>query len=124
MKENETPETETETELQESEKGYNQEYNIKKVNKMVQEYVEEKGTSPFIDIDIDEENDGQLKVDIDKKFEEALQDEFGLFLQETLGDYFSFLIKTVVQDLEASELANTDKDTTEDTSAPKESEKN
>ena len=122
MKENETPETE----LQESEKGYNQEYNIKKVNKMVQEYVEEKGTSPFIEIDIDEENDGQLKVDIDKKFEEALPDEFGLFLQETLGDYFIMLIKTVVQYLEASELAyaNANAENPEDPTAPKESEKN
>jgi len=101
---------------------YDQNFSIKKVNEMVQEYVEEKGTSPFVDVAIDDDNDGQLKVDIDKEFEQKLQDTFGLFMQETIGDYFSFLIKSVIQDLEELDLEDIVDPV--DPTAPKESEKN
>jgi hypothetical protein len=73
---------------------------LEKLEKLVNEYVEENGVAPFADIR--DKGEGELEIDMDTKFEEKLTSEVQN-ISETLGLYFTKIIQEMIEAQEASE---------------------
>ena len=102
-KETENTETEnTENEVQKEDfKDLTGFFKLKKTNDldaMVSQYFIEKQTSPFISVEVKDENTGELSVDIDKEFEDKIKESFGSELNDLLSDYFVGLLTSMIED--------------------------
>ena len=67
----------------------------------IDEYINKNGCSPFLNIQMNEENPGELNVDISKDFEEEMSKKYDN-IQEIFNDYFVGLITKLVDDVEKS----------------------
>ena len=84
----------------------------KELSDLVTEHMKENGTSPFTDIQFEEQEGGNLQVDMVKEFEAKLSEKFEN-LTDVLGDYFSAVIKETVakfEELEKLEKEGTKQD--------------
>ncbi len=79
--------------------------NIEIIEKAVQEYIEKNGVSPFLDIEMGEEN--EVKIDMDTAFEENVTKliiENGSNIEEAMGEYFTSVIQEMIEKLDIDDL--------------------
>ncbi len=79
--------------------------NIEIIEKAVQEYVEKNEVSPFLDIEMGEEN--EVKIDMDTAFEENVTKliiENGSNIEEAMGEYFTSVIQEMIEKLDIDDL--------------------
>lgn len=67
-------------------------------DKMVEEYVAEHGMSPFTNIDLKDEETGEVQIDMEKSFNESVEKKFSVDLDEVLSDYVIALITSFMKE--------------------------
>ena len=74
-----------------------------KFDKMVEEYVTNTGMSPIVNIDIVDEETGEIKIDLEENFNKKVEDAFGQELNDILSDYIIATLRLMQEDFEKSE---------------------
>ena len=75
----------------------------------VNEYAQETGKSPFINIDMHDDTQ-QLQVDMDKKFEDKMVDMFAGEFTDILTDYMTAVIKHLMETTPLGEIVEAGKE--------------
>jgi len=75
-------------------KEYKLSENGQAVDELVLDYIRKTNKSPFINIDLINEETGEINIDMDKNFEEELEILFGSEedVSNALSNYFSYVI--------------------------------
>jgi len=69
------------------------------LNKIVDEWYTKHQTSPFNDIQMVEDSEGEISVDMEPEFGDILEKVFGDKQSDVLGDYIGALLKTFIDDV-------------------------
>jgi len=72
---------------------------IKKLEGIINKYIEENNVSPFTDIKFVNDETGEIEVEMDTKFEKIIDEEFEN-PSKVMGDYFTQVIKEIVETME------------------------
>ena len=75
---------------------------IKKLEELINKYVDETNESPFTDIKFVDDKTGEIEIEMDTKFEKIVNEEFK-DSSKVLGDYFTQVIKEIVEGMEKEE---------------------
>ena len=67
-----------------------------KMEEKINEYIKENGFSPFKDIKLDEDTDGQMQIEMDSEFETKMEAEIN-DVPGALSDYFTVLITDLIE---------------------------
>ncbi len=71
---------------------------------MVAKYFEKTQDMPFVDIQMTEDDSGQINIDMKDDFHEEALKQFGGDLDEILGDYVTSLIKSAMEDMSEEDM--------------------
>ena len=82
---------------------------------MVTEWIKVNEVSPFTNIEMKEDDSGEVVVDMVADFESSISEAFADRTSEVLGDYITAIVQSAIGEMDRNQEADTIKEATEAT---------